>query len=127
MVLFNIGKNHENDINQTKARSMNKGCGSITRAGHGENYVCGELCYSEIYICQTCIIKQQKEEIGKLTTNNDFNYQQIQYKFEAWLRGYWKGIPKDVKRPDFKEASIQYAECRKTLDQEFLKEFGIKR
>jgi len=62
-----------------------------------------------------------------MTTNNEFNYQLIQDNFEAWLRGYWKGIPKPVPRPDFKQAAIQYAECRQTLDQEFLKEFGIKR
>jgi len=61
------------------------------------------------------------------TNNNDFNYQQIQDKFEVWLRNYWKGIPKPVKRPDFKAAAMQYADCRRTLDQEFLKEFGIKR
>ena len=46
-------------------------------------------------------------------------YQTIQNKFEAWLKRYWQGIPTQHKRPDFKAVAIQYADCRRKLDQEF--------
>lgn len=52
-------------------------------------------------------------------------YQPIQNEYEAWLRNHWKNVPRNFKRPDFKMAAIQYAACRRELDQEFHKEYGF--
>jgi len=54
-------------------------------------------------------------------------YQTVQEKYETWLRDYWEGLPLTHKRPDFRLAAMQYANCRRKLDQEFLIEYGIKR
>jgi len=57
---------------------------------------------------------------------SDAVYKKIQKNYEKFLRQYWKGIDPLIIRPDFKSASIQYTNCRRELDQEFLKEYGIK-
>lgn len=53
-------------------------------------------------------------------------YQEVQENYETWLRKYWEGLPNTLKRPDFRFAAMQYADCRRTLDQEFLNEYGLK-
>lgn len=38
-------------------------CGGVTSMGHGENYVCGELAYREVYQCSACHIKDLEAEV----------------------------------------------------------------
>lgn len=52
------------------------------------------------------------------------DYEKIQDDYEKWLRDFYKNIPAFITRPDFKKAAIQYASCRRELDQEFMKEFS---
>lgn len=57
---------------------------------------------------------------------SDASYKKIKKNYEKFLRKYWLGIDPEIERPDFKTASIQYANCRRQIDKEFLKEYGIR-
>lgn len=51
-------------------------------------------------------------------------YQEIQDDYEKELSRLWKNVDANIPRPDSRTAAIQYAQCRRELDQEFMKEFS---
>lgn len=51
-------------------------------------------------------------------------YQEIQDDYEKELSRLWQNVDANIPRPDFLNAAIQYATCRRELDQEFMKEFS---
>lgn len=58
-----------------------------------------------------------------MTSEN--KYKQIQDDYEKDLFRLWQRVDPKIPRPDFHGAAIQYVDCRRVLDQEFLNEFGV--
>jgi len=84
------------------------------------------------YSGKVCSTIQDVEELflniihfnGGRKMTNENKYQEIQDEYEKELFRLWQNVDAKIPRPDFHGAAVQYAYCRRELDNEFMKEFS---